>query len=155
MSSPHKIATFSVYTKISHHEFLHNSLYFRLHPHFTIRYLFVIIMSFTLVYHAPVIHRIHKTICPVNASSPQVPPVLPVFLRHSSPVTPKKPINTKVYRFFQQPLFSCPAPRVGLEPTTPRLTAVCSITDMNTYRKTRISKSLSHLLSDKTYIIIL
>ena len=111
-------------------------------------------MSFTLVYHAPVIHRIHKTICPVNASSPQVPPVLPVFLRHSSPVTPKKPINTKVYRFFQQPLFSCPAPRVGLEPTTPRLTAVCSTTDMNTYRKTRISKSLSHLLSDETYIIL-
>ena len=88
-------------------------------------------MSFTLVYDAPVIHRIHKTTCPVNASSPQVPPILPVFLRHSSPLTPKKPINTKVYRFFQQPLFSCLTPRVGLEPTTPRLTAVCSTIELS------------------------
>ncbi len=103
-------------------------------------------MSFTLVYDAPVIHRIHKTTCPVNASSPQVPPVLPVFLRHSSPLTPKKPINTKVYRFFQQPLFSCLTPRVGLEPTTPRLTAVCSTIELsrNTYTLKDSGLSLSH-----------
>ena len=36
--------------------------------------------------------------------------------------------NADVYKVFQ-------TPRVGLEPTTPRLTAVCSTIDTVTYRK--------------------
>ena len=40
----------------------------------------------------------------------------------------RKPANADVYGLFQ-------TPRVGLEPTTPRLTAVCSTIDTVTYRK--------------------
>ncbi len=36
----------------------------------------------------------------------------------------KKPVNTDVYGLFQ-------TPRVGLEPTTPRLTAACSTIELS------------------------
>ena len=47
-----------------------------------------------------------------------------LFLVLFSPFLRKKPINTDVYRLFQ-------APRVGLEPTTTRLTAECSTIELS------------------------